>query len=116
MSSNAKPDNRIDYLELPALDLPAIKRFYTSVFGWSFTDYGPRYSSFSDGCLDGGFTLDGAPPARGVLIVIYARDLDAVQDKIRKADGKIVKERSVVQLTFCKFVGFHVSCCLLSCV
>ena len=92
MSSNAKPDNRIDYLELPSLDLPAIKRFYTGVFGWTFTDYGPRYSSFSDGRLAGGFTFDGATPARGALIVIYARDLDAVQEKIRKAGGQIVKE------------------------
>lgn len=92
MTNTTKPDNRIDYLELPALDIAATKRFYTDVFGWTFTDYGPRYSSFSDGRLDGGFTLEGAPPSRGALSVIYARDLDAAQDKIRNAGGKIVKE------------------------
>lgn len=92
MTNNAKPDNRIDYLELPALDIAATKRFYSNIFGWTFTDYGPRYSSFSDGRLDGGFTMDGAAPSRGALIVIYARDLGAVQEKIRQAGGKIVKE------------------------
>lgn len=92
MTNNAKPDNRIDYLEFPALDVAATKRFYSNVFGWTFTDYGPRYTSFSDGRLDGGFTMDEAPPARGALVVIYARDLNAAQGKIRKAGGKIVKE------------------------
>lgn len=92
MPNATRPDNRIDYLEFPALDMTVTKRFYSNVFGWTFTDYGPRYSSFSDGRLDGGFTMDGVPPARGVLVVIYARDLGAVQNKIRKAGGRIVKE------------------------
>jgi hypothetical protein len=92
MTNATKPDNRIDYLEFPVLDMAAAKRFYAAVFGWTFTDYGAGYSSFSDGRLDGGFTLDGEPPACGVLVVIYARDLDAAQSRIREAGGKIVKE------------------------
>ncbi|HET7276204.1 MAG TPA: VOC family protein [Longimicrobiaceae bacterium] len=48
-------DRQIDYIELPAADLERTKVFYTSVFGWTFEDYGPDYCAFSDGRLDGGF-------------------------------------------------------------
>ena len=92
MPNATRPDNRIDYLEFPTLDMTATKRFYSTVFGWTFTDYGPGYSSFSDGRFDGGFTLDGAASAQGVLVVIHARDLDAAQVKIREAGGKISRE------------------------
>ncbi len=46
-------DLRIDYVEFPVPDLAAAKCFYSTVFGWTFTDYGPDYSSFSDGRLAG---------------------------------------------------------------
>ena len=36
----------IDYVEFHANDLPAIKQFYTQVFGWAFEYYGPEYTSF----------------------------------------------------------------------
>lgn len=32
---------KISYVEFPATDLTATKQFFQSVFGWSFTDYGP---------------------------------------------------------------------------
>ena len=48
---------QIDYVEFPAIDIAASKRFYSAVFGWSFTDYGPNYTSFHDGRLAGGFTM-----------------------------------------------------------
>lgn len=35
---------RINFVELPAKDLPAAKAFYTSVFGWDLTDFGPSYA------------------------------------------------------------------------
>ncbi|MBA8819684.1 putative enzyme related to lactoylglutathione lyase [Ochrobactrum sp. P6BSIII] len=47
---------KLDYLEMPAANrsLDATKSFYARAFGWSFTDYGPTYSAYSEG-LDGGF-------------------------------------------------------------
>ena len=54
--SEAQHDRRIDYIEFPCTDLAAAKQFYTEVFGWRFTDYGPDYTSFEDGRLSGGFT------------------------------------------------------------
>lgn len=32
----------IDYIEFPVTDIEATKSFYEEVFGWQFTDYGPR--------------------------------------------------------------------------
>src|SRR5438552_11368155 len=90
--SQANPKNQIDYLELPASDIARSKTFYQSVFGWKFEDYGPDYTSFHDGRMAGGFTKESPAPGAGVLLVIYSRDLAAIQQKIQGAGGRIVKE------------------------
>jgi predicted enzyme related to lactoylglutathione lyase len=82
--------DRIDYIEFPATDIAATKRFYHDVFGWTFEDYGPDYTSFSDGRMDGGFTKSEAA-GKGVLIVIHAAELEAMQSKIVAAGAAIVK-------------------------
>ena len=84
-------DRRIDYIELPATDVARGKRFYQDVFGWSFTDYGSDYTSFEDGRLAGGLTKDGRVAKGGALVVIYARDLGAMEKRVRDAGGTIVK-------------------------
>ena len=48
-------NNHIDYIEFQANDLETVKAFYTTCFKWTFTDFGPDYTSFSDGKLNGGF-------------------------------------------------------------
>jgi len=90
--STPKPENQIDYIELPLRDLELTKQFYGAVFGWKFEDYGPDYTSFHDGRLSGGFTKDHPAPATGILLVIYASDLSAVAEKVKAAGGTIVKE------------------------
>lgn len=84
-------DRRIDYVEFPATDIAATKRFYTDAFGWKFTDYGPDYTSFEDGRLTGGFSKAKTAGAQGALIVIYADDLTAAEARVRQAGGKIIK-------------------------
>lgn len=84
-------DRRIDYIELPATDIAATKRFYADVFGWKFTDYGPDYTSFEDGRLAGGFTKDGKVARGGALVVIFADKLEALEAKVRQAGGTVVK-------------------------
>ena len=49
-------ENKIDYIEIPARDVAASKKFFADLFGWEFTDYGPDYTSFSDGRMFGGFS------------------------------------------------------------
>lgn len=90
--SQPKPENQIDYIELPVSLIAPAKEFYGAAFGWKFEDYGPAYSSFFDGRLAGGFTTDRPAPAHGLLLVIYATDLAAAQQKIKAAGGAIVKE------------------------
>ena len=85
---------KINYIQLPAKDLDKTKSFFTDVFNWDFVDYGPEYTAFNDGVLDGGFyksdnhssTSNGA-----ALIVFYSSDLAATQAKILEAGGNIVK-------------------------
>ena len=89
--SQTQHENQIDYVELPAKDIPAAKEFYRTVFGWKFEDYGPDYTSFVDGRLAGGFTK-AEHSSQGLLLVIYSSDLAAMQRKVESAGAKIVKE------------------------
>lgn len=89
--SQQEHDQRIDYIEFPASDIAAVKRFYTEAFGWQFVDYGPDYTSFQDGRLSGGFRKEADAVARLPLVVIYAADLEAAEAKVRAAGGTIVK-------------------------
>ena len=83
---------QMDYIEFPASDIEATKRFYNSVFGWTFTDYGPNYTSFHDGRLAGGFTMSSKPVKGGPLVVLYAKALADTRQKVVAAGGKIVVE------------------------
>ena len=37
---------KLDYVEFAAQNLDATKAFFSEVFGWTFTDYGPEYTAF----------------------------------------------------------------------
>ncbi len=89
--SQTEHDRRIDYIEFPATDIPKMKSFYGSVFGWDFTDFGPEYTSFADGRLGGGFAKVETVKPGGVLVVIYATDLEALEASVREQGGTIVK-------------------------
>ncbi len=43
--SQVEQDRRIDYVEFRTTNMSETKRFYSGVFGWQFTDYGPDYTS-----------------------------------------------------------------------
>ncbi len=90
--SQAEHDRRIDYVEFPATDLAKAKEFYSAVFGWTFTDYGPGYTSFSDGRLAGGFMKAGIVAPGGPLVVIYATDLKAIEARIKEQGGAITRQ------------------------
>ena len=85
---------KINYVEFPARDIDAAKAFFTSVFGWSFVDYGPEYTAFSDEGLDGGFyrsELTVSAEMGSALIVFYSNALENTQQKIEQAGGSIIK-------------------------
>lgn len=82
---------QIQYLEFLSADIKQVKKFYTEVFGWTFTDYGPEYSAFDGDYVDGGFTL-GKPVKGSILVVIYSEDIETTKQKVIKAGGIIVKD------------------------
>ncbi|MFZ0302892.1 MAG: VOC family protein [Terracidiphilus sp.] len=88
-------NNTINYIEFAATDVAKAKLFYETVFGWSFLDYGPDYSSFDSNTagVNGGFYKADAhdpQPKTSPLVVLYSSDLQATQDAIVAAGGRVV--------------------------
>jgi len=86
--------NQINYIEMPAKDIPATKKFFGDVFGWKFVDYGPDYISFSNDGVDGGFfksDLTASTTTGSVLVVLYSAELENTQAKVETSGGTIIK-------------------------
>lgn len=95
MAFRMPDENKIDYLEIPSQDLPSSKAFFTSMFGWKFTDFGDEYASFEDGRITGGFYKSDQTACYekgSVLIVFFANDLEAAEQKVKDCGGTIVRE------------------------
>jgi predicted enzyme related to lactoylglutathione lyase len=88
-----RPENKIDYIEIPTVDIEKAKVFFGAMMGWHFEDWGPDYASFSDGRLDGGFRRSEVPaPATGVLVVFFSEDLERDRDRVVGLGGSISQE------------------------
>lgn len=91
-SASLTRDRCVDYVEFVVRDLAVAQDFYRTVFGWSFTDYGPSYAGFTDGRREGGFTTDGTrQPSGGPLVIIYCEGLEAALGRVVDAGGVIVR-------------------------
>ena len=90
--SQAEHDLRVDYIEFTCTDVDEIKRFYSAVFGWKFTDFGEAYVSFNDGRLNGGFAAAEEVVRGGPLVVIYAAALGEIESRVAEHGGQIVRE------------------------
>ena len=85
---------KINYVEFPSKDLAATKAFFQSVFGWSFVDYGPEYTAFSNQGLDGGFfksDLASSLQNGAALVIFYSNQLEATLAKVQQAGGSIIR-------------------------
>lgn len=85
---------KFNYVEIPTKHINATKTFFAAVFQWTFEDFGPDYSSFSNQGLDGGFfqsELASKTDNGAALLVFYSEDIDATKSKIEKNGGKIVR-------------------------
>jgi len=89
----------LNNIELPATDMNATKAFYSAVFGWTWTEYGPTYSAADANGVEVGLTTDAtpaaAPPADdessiGPLVLLQTEDLDASMAAITANGGDIV--------------------------
>ena len=85
-------DNHINYIELLAHDLDQIKAFYSTVFNWKFTAYGPTYIAFEKSGLQGGFEKTDQPIVNGALVVLYHSDLEGIKAKVAAAGATISQE------------------------
>lgn len=90
--NQAEQDRRVDYVEFLTTNIEETKRFYSGVFRWEFTDYGPEYTSFTDGRLGGGFALAPEVAAGGPLVVLYATNLEEIEASISERGGQIVRD------------------------
>ncbi|MBA6378991.1 MULTISPECIES: VOC family protein [unclassified Colwellia] len=83
---------KLNYVEFPATDIPATKKFFEDAFGWSFIDYGPDYTAFADEGLDGGFyksDLSSVTSNGSALLVLKTNDLEQAQSIVESFGGKI---------------------------
>jgi hypothetical protein len=87
--SNAALNNRITYIEFTTTDIESARKFYGTVFGWTFQDWGPEYIGFAGAGIDGGFAK-GEAKSGGPLVVLYSADLKATEDAVVAAGGTIV--------------------------
>jgi len=82
---------RPNYIELPAADIAAAKKFYAEIFDWQLTDFGPSYASTLTGDVDIGLQGDAAEATRAPLPVIAVDDLEATLQAVIAAGGRIVR-------------------------
>lgn len=82
---------RINFIELPASDLGSARTFYSTVFGWELTDFGPSYSCTMTGNVDLGLQGDMSEALKAPLPVVLVNDIDAAQSAVTKAGGTISK-------------------------
>ncbi len=85
-------DRQIDNIELNVGDIARSKAFYGRAFGWTFVDYGPTYSEFSDGRLSGGFTTGEPVRPGGPLIILYSDNLADTQQRLTALGALITRE------------------------
>lgn len=85
---------KINYLEFPSRDITKTKAFFSAVFGWTFTDYGPEYTAFTHAGIDGGFFLSAKASTTdngGALVVFFSDSLEQTQANIESAGGAVIK-------------------------
>jgi predicted enzyme related to lactoylglutathione lyase len=91
--SNPAQHHKITYIEFSTTDIAQTKKFYGTVFGWTFQDWGPDYVSFHGAGIDGGFarreTQEG-PGKYAPLVVLYSSDLAATEIAVRLEGGGVV--------------------------
>ena len=82
---------RLNFIELPTTDVAITKTFYSSVFGWGLTDFGPTYSCTMTGDVDLGLQGDPTEATHAPLAVIAVDDLDRALAAVEQGGGTITR-------------------------
>jgi predicted enzyme related to lactoylglutathione lyase len=93
--SNSALHNKITYIEFTTTSIELTKKFYSTVFGWKFKDWGPDYidCNVESAGIGLGFAKGAAQPPQpnsAPLIVLYSAELKATEAAIVAAGGSIV--------------------------
>jgi len=85
---------KLNYVEFPAVNIAATKAFFNTAFGWTFEDFGPEYTAFSNEGLDGGFFKSehrALTSTGSALLVFYSDAIEDTLDNVTQAGGTVVK-------------------------
>jgi predicted enzyme related to lactoylglutathione lyase len=92
--SNPAEHHKINYVEFTTTDIERTKKFYSTIFGWSFKDWGPDYidcnaasSGIAIGFAKGASSQEN--PKSAPLVVLYSADLKATEAAIVANGGSI---------------------------
>jgi predicted enzyme related to lactoylglutathione lyase len=80
---------RVNFVELPSKKFSQSKSFYSQVFGWSLTDFGPTYSCTMSGDVDIGLQGDGSEATAAPLAVVAVENLEEALAAVLKAGGTV---------------------------
>jgi predicted enzyme related to lactoylglutathione lyase len=84
---------RICFVELPSLKgIEGSERFFTEVFGWQMTAFGPTYACTTTGDVDLGLQADAEEATAGPLAVIEVDDLEVSLAAVLAAGGSVSKK------------------------
>lgn len=92
--------HRFGHVEIPTTNVKKAKKFFSAVFGWTFTDHPElKYTLFhTGGHPNGGFELVKKMPKRPqTLVYIEVEDVAAKLKEIKRAKGKIVEKKTEVR-------------------
>ena len=96
MSENKSPEcNKIglfSWNELVTTDVEGASRFYTSLFGWNTTPFGPEYTLFNKDGENAGGMLKAPQPGMPAQWVAYVtvEDVDAAAAKATELGGRVM--------------------------
>lgn len=91
----ASVPNTLDYVEIPSRDVRKSRAFFEALAGWRFTDYGPDYSSFEDGRINGGFFNSdkvSSYASGATLAVLYTEHLEGQRDLAVKLGATVTRD------------------------
>ena len=85
---------KLNYVEWPAVNINATKQFFKAAFNWHFTDYGPDYTAFDNQGLEGGFyraAIASRSEKGAALLVFFSEDLEKTLSKVERHGGTVCK-------------------------
>jgi len=99
--------NTFDWVELNAMNLDSLSKFYMNVFGWEIKSIenvqGYEFRIFATGgnpraenISRFGIWQNPNKPNTGVLIYIWVDNIDIIMERIITTGGKVIEERNFI--------------------